>query len=260
MGARARTPPRYHAPMDHATPRVRVGHPGYELFILGLSLLSLANLAVLVLPIDREIKEVVFYIDALLCVIFLLDFCWRLLAAPDRRAYLRWGWTDFLGSLPIPGFRLFRLYRVGVSIRFIRAAGGRPLIRQLVRQRAESVVAAVALVTIIVLEIAASAVLLTEPGTPGANIENGGDALWWAWVSVTSVGYGDKYPVTPWGRFVGSVLIGVGLALITTITGFLASKLLPRPDADTHEGAGAPPLVLASPPPTDPPSEPGAGS
>ena len=245
--------------MDHMTAPFRVGHPGYELFILGLSLLSLANLALLVLPVEPEIKQVVFILDSLLCVIFMLDFLWRLISAPDRRAYLRWGWTDFLGSLPIPGLRLFRLVRVGISIRFLRAAGGRPLVRQLVRQRAESLVVAVALVTIIVLEVAASAVLLTEPGTPGANIENGGDALWWAWVSVTSVGYGDKYPVTPWGRFVGSVLIGVGIALITTITGFLASKLLPR--AESAEGEPHdPPLILGSPPPTDPSGEPGAGS
>ena len=132
----------------------------------------------------------------------------------------------------------------------------RQLLRDSGRQRRRS---RSFLVTIIVLEIAASAVLLTEPGTPGANIENGGDALWWAWVSVTSVGYGDKYPVTPWGRFVGSVLIGVGIALITTITGFLASKLLPRPESAEGEPHD-PPLILASPPPTDPSGEPGAGS
>ena len=178
-----------------------------------------------------------FYIDALLCVIFMLDFCWRLIAAPGPARLSALGLDGLPREPADPRFPpVPPRIRVGISIRFIRAAGGRPLVRQLVRQRAESVVAAVALVTIIVLEIAASAVLLTEPGTPGANIENGGDALWWAWVSVTSVGYGDKYPVTPWGRFVGSVLIGVGIALITTITGFLASKLLPASGVDADGG------------------------
>lgn len=245
---------RYHAAMDQENLQVRISHPGYELFILGISLLSLFNLLLLVLPIDVEIKQVVFHIDALLCVFFLGDFAWRLASSPHRLRYLRWGWLDFLGSLPIPGFRLFRLFRVGVTTRFLQRAGGRPLVRQLVRQRAESVIVAVSLVTIIVLEVAASAVLLTEPGAPGANIENGGDALWWAWVSVTSVGYGDKYPVTPWGRFVGSVLIGVGIALITTITGFLATKLLPRPGDVVPQ---APPAEAAPRPGAS--GEPGAG-
>jgi Ion transport protein len=241
--------------MDQDNVRFRVSHPGYELFILGLSVMSLVNLALLVLPIDHEIKQVILVIDTLLCVIFLLDFAWRLVSAPHRAEYLRYGWLDFLGSLPIPGFRLFRLFRVSVTTRFLQRAGGRPLVRQLIRQRAESVVVAVSLVTIIVLEIAASAVLLTEPGAPNGNIENGGDALWWAWVSVTSVGYGDKYPVTPWGRFVGSVLIGVGIALITTITGFLASKLLPRPEADGKAPPNA--LLEATEPGADPSDPPG---
>ena len=84
---------------------------------------------------------------------------------------------------------------------------------------------------IVVLELASALVLVAERGDPDANIKTGGESLWWAWVSVTTVGYGDYYPVTAWGRIIGSVLLGVGIGLVTTITGFLATKLLPRGDA-----------------------------
>jgi len=223
--------------MDEATIHVRVSHPGYELFILGLTLLSLANLVMLALPLAPQVNTVIFIIDGLLCIFFMGDFAWRLYSAPSKKAYLRFGWLDFLGSLPFPLFRLFRLYRASVTTRFIRAAGGRKIVRALVRQRGESVVVFVGFVTIIVLEIASAAVLVAESANPDANIKNGGDALWWAWISVTSVGYGDKYPITTWGRIIGSVLVGVGIALITTITGFIASKLLPRSAAEPVEPA-----------------------
>jgi voltage-gated potassium channel len=70
--------------------------------------------------------------------------------------------------------------------------------------------------------------LIAERCDPAANIKTGGDALWWALVSVTTVGYGDRYPVTVGGRFVGAVTLIVGIGLFSTITGFLATKLANR--------------------------------
>jgi voltage-gated potassium channel len=214
--------------VNHGLIRERMAHPGYELFILGLSVLSLANLVVMLVALDAEVDAVVRIVDGLLCIVFLIDFGWRLTTAPDRRAYMRWGWADFLGSLPAPGLRLFRLVRIGFSVQIIRAAGGRKVIRQLVRERAETAIFFVFFVAITVLELASILVLIAEREAPGHNIKTGGEALWWAWVSVTSVGYGDFYPVSPWGRIFGSVLLGVGIGLVTTVTGFLATKLLPQ--------------------------------
>ena len=175
--------------------------------------------------------QVVTIIDGLLCIIFLMDFGYRLATAPSRREYMRWGWADFLGSLPYAPLRLFRLVHVAGAMRVLRAAGGRRVVRQLLRERAETAIFLVFLVAIVVLELASALVLVAERGDPDANITTGGDSLWWAWVSVTTVGYGDYYPVTPWGRIIGSVLLGVGIGLVTTITGFLATKLLPRGEA-----------------------------
>ena len=209
----------------------RVAHPGYELFIVGITFLSLGNLVLMVLAPDAQVDQVIAIIDGLLCIIFLVDFGYRLATAPSRRAYLRWGWADFIGSLPVPGLRLFRLVHVARVARVVQGAGGRGIIRQMLHERAETAIFLVFLISIVVLELSAGLVLVAERGAPNANIKTGGDSLWWAWVSVTTVGYGDYYPVTAWGRIIGAVLLGVGIGLVTTITGFLATKLLPRGDS-----------------------------
>ncbi len=243
--------------MDDRTIRARLIHPGYELFIVGITFLSLANLVVYVLAPDPEVDQVVAIIDGLLCIIFMIDFGWRLASAPDRRVYLRWGWADFVGSLPVPWLRPFRLVHVGRVSRVIAAAGGRPIVRQMLRERAETAIFIVFFVAIVVLELSSALVLVAERDAPGHNIDTGGESLWWAWVSVTTVGYGDFYPVSTWGRIIGSVLLGVGIGLVTTITGFLATKLVPRYDqppqaedglaaaAENRGGVGRPPADAA---------------
>jgi voltage-gated potassium channel len=87
--------------------------------------------------------------------------------------------------------------------------------------------AAVSLFLLAVLLIVFSAigVMIYEVG-PGTNIRNGNDALWWAVTTITSVGYGDKYPVTTPGRIIGTVLMLGGIALAGCFTACVASVLL----------------------------------
>jgi voltage-gated potassium channel len=69
----------------------------------------------------------------------------------------------------------------------------------------------------LVLFVAALAVLQAERGHPGGNIESFGDALWWAVTTVTTVGYGDRFPVTTTGRFVAGGLMLAGIALLGVV-------------------------------------------
>jgi voltage-gated potassium channel Kch len=74
------------------------------------------------------------------------------------------------------------------------------------------------------------------------NIKTAGDALWWGYVTATTVGYGDYYPVTTCGRLVGWIMLTVGVALFATFSGYLANKFLsakapeaePAVDGDTR--------------------------
>ena len=85
----------------------------YEIFILLLTLLALANGAVLFIWPDETWSSVLRYMDWFISVLFFADFFWLLREAKDKRGYFirGWGWADLLGSFPIPGFRLFRLIR-----------------------------------------------------------------------------------------------------------------------------------------------------
>src|SRR4051812_3477146 len=94
----------------------------YECFILALSLLSLVNLVLmLTLPLPQS-REIVQNCDIVLSGIFLLDFSVRLISAPSRREYLvrQHGWLDFIGSLPFPGLRLFRVFLIVRVTRVLR--------------------------------------------------------------------------------------------------------------------------------------------
>jgi len=89
-----------------------------------------------------------------------------------------------------------------------------------------------------ILEFIGLLELYFEHDAPGANITTGGDALWWGYVTATTVGYGDQYPVTLGGRIVGVVMLTVGVALFATFSGFLANAFLSSKQAKPSEPSG----------------------
>ena len=103
------------------------------------------------------------------------------------------------------------------------------------KSRAESALLTVIFLAIVVLEFASIFVLVTERNDPNANIKTASDALWWAYVTVTTVGYGDEYPVTNSGRVVGVLLMTIGVGLFGVITGYLANAFLKPKSAEQEE-------------------------
>jgi voltage-gated potassium channel len=209
----------------------------YELFILALSVLSIFNLIVEILPIDPYVQNLVVIFDWALTPIFLGDFCYRLFSAPSKVGYLikGGGWLDFIGSLPFPGLRLARVFRMWRIYRVLRRIGMRNMWQAYRKSRAESALLTVIFLAIVVLEFASIFVLVTERNDPNANIKTASDALWWAYVTVTTVGYGDEYPVTNSGRIVGVLLMTIGVGLFGVITGYLANAFLKPKSAEQDE-------------------------
>ena len=79
---------------------------------------------------------------------------------------------------------------------------------------------------ILVLEFGSIEILYVEQNAPGANITSASDALWYTIVTISTVGYGDQYPVTNEGRVIGSLIIVVGVGIFGTFTGYLANLFL----------------------------------
>lgn len=202
-------------------------HPSYLIFVLTLSLLAVVVLAVQTLfTLDSGTKRILGYADDLVCAVFFLDFCILLFRADNKLKYLyTWGWIDLLSSIPVvDSFRWGRIARITRIFRVLRGVKSAKLLASLiVNRRAQSVTLAVILVSIIVLTFAAIFVLHFESGAPAATIKTAEDAFWWGIVTITTVGYGDKVPVTAEGRIVAAMLMIMGVGLFGTLSGFVAS-------------------------------------
>ena len=201
--------------------------PGYEIFIGLLAVLSLINLAISVLPFSEDTKSIASIVNVPLTAIFLADFTSRLLRSHPRRVYFieQRGWLDLLGSLPA-GFRLFRIFRLVRVGRLLKQYGFRNIVRSFIKERANNALLVVVFMVLVVLEFGSMLVLYFEGDAPGANITTGGDAVWWAWVSITTVGYGDKYPITEGGRLSAFLVLAAGVGLFGVLSGFLANFFL----------------------------------
>lgn len=216
---------------------------GYEIFIGVLSILSIVNLVLMYTVVDDEaLNTVLRVMNILFSAIFLADFAYRLTTAPRRGAYFfrHYGWADLLASLPFAELKVLRLFRVVRVIRLMRDVGPRTIWRTLVKDRAGSALYALLLMGVLVLQFGSLTMLFLEEHAPGANITTASDALWYTIVTISTVGYGDYYPVTNPGRIAGVVIIVVGVGIFGTFTGYLANLFLgPRKDDGGEEAAPA---------------------
>jgi len=211
----------------------------YEIFILVLTLFSLLLIVLQLLPIDDDTRFLVGTYDDVVCVIFLIDFAYNMAVTRPRRDYFvgESGWLDLIGSIPsVPWLQytgLFRLARVARLLRIRRALGGqagRELLRDVIRNRGQYAVFITILYALMVLSLSSIAILQFEAKSPDANIHTGGDALWWAVVTITTVGYGDRYPVTGLGRTTAFFVMLAGVGIIGALASILASYLVTSPE------------------------------
>ena len=183
---------------------------------LPLLLLSFAMIPLLLGPIMWELSDydetLFFTLDVFIWALFAVDLLVKLAVAPNRLAYARRHWLEVLVVL-IPFIRPLRIVRLFVF--GARAFGGA---RRLVN------VDFLLVYAIGMVIIAATIVTSVERGQD--SITSFPDALWWSFVTVTTVGYGDLSPVTPAGRAIAVVLMLVGIGLFGGLTANLASAIV----------------------------------
>lgn len=212
---------------------------GYEVFIALLSILSIIDMFFVWLPgLDQNSKDVIIIFQTFITVIFLIDFIYRLRTAESKSRYFfrNWGWADLLACIPF--LRILRLLRIFRVYRLMSAVGVEAVKDQLLYDRAGSVLYLTIFLGLLIIQTASMVILPVEAKNPDANIQTPSDAIWWSYVTITTVGYGDRYPTTNPGRIVGMLLMTSGVALFGVFTSFLANTFLsnkPKPQALTPE-------------------------
>ncbi len=209
----------------------------YQFVVLVFSLTLLAFLALdLVMPVPLEVSRLIRVIDTAVCLLFFGDFIQQLRGAPSKLRFLKWGWIDLLASVPhVDALRWGRVFRVIRIVRLLRGAHSfRGLIHLLLASKARAGLASIFTLGFILVSFSSIGILFSEINSSG-NIKTAEQALWWSMVTVTTVGYGDLYPVTTAGRVVAAFTMIAGVGLFGAISGVVASFLLGSPKSSEDD-------------------------
>ena len=200
----------------------------YPMALLGIAWLVVA---INVLTTDVNGSASTFLVGTLfvLWAVLLLEYLVRLVITPDRRGYLKRRWVE-PATVVVPPFQSWHL--VGMEKVSLVAREAELRLEVILRHHSLFRVLIAAAGT---LFIGAWLVLLFEENAKGSNIHSYPDALWWAIVTVTTVGYGDKFPVTGGGRTVAVILMLVGIGLIGILTATVASVFIKEHTDSTKE-------------------------
>ena len=194
----------------------------YAYMALGFGFLIIYSLQVL-LPLEAYMFEALDLLAAVIYLIFVVDLVLRVIAAGKELltlagwiVFLKENWLMLLATL-LPAFRSLRVLRVILVLR-----GLTPFLKT----RSSKVGMVVGVSLPLVIYTSALSVFEAERYADGANITSFGEAIWWALASVTTVGYGDRFPVTDDGRFVATFLMIIGIGLFSSLTALLAAWVM----------------------------------
>ncbi len=217
----------------HDELKVRLNGWDWVVFVVALGALLLVLLETF-LVLSAPTLAVFRWIDNAACGIFFIDVLVRWRRMGWSAEFWRWGWVDLLAAIPFDAaFRTLQIIRVYRILRVLRIlyklqelTTGTTLNERLL---------ALPGVAVVMIVFSTALMVEAERHAPGATIKSGGDALWWALTTVTTVGYGDTYPVTTEGRIIAAGLMLVGIALFGSISAIVTSKLILPKETKDHE-------------------------
>jgi len=202
----------------------------FNILILVLSLYVLLSLLIsTVFQLSGELTILLNYIDNVICIIFLIDFSIRFKNSENKLEFMKWGWVDLVASIPSLDFlRAGRLLRLIRLLRVFRALKSTKLIYEHInRNKKQSALTSVALISFLMVVFSSIAILQFEKDI-NSNIKTAEDAIWWSYVTITTVGYGDKFPITTEGRIIGAILMTTGVGIFGTFTALVSSWFIDK--------------------------------
>jgi len=164
-----------------------------------------------------------------LWVVMLAEYLVRLVITPDTPGYLRRRWVE-PATVLVPVLQAWHV--VGIEKMSLLLHEGELRVESILKHHS---LFRVLIAVVVTLLLGAWLVLLFEDKAKGSNIHDYPDALWWAIVTVTTVGYGDRFPVTEGGRVVAVILMLVGIGLIGVLTATVASVFIKEHTDDNKE-------------------------
>ena len=193
---------------------------------LPLAILALLYLGLYSVEVLGHLPPILFLdfvvVSDIIWGIFVIDFVARFILSHEKVRFLKTNAIELV-SLILPFFRAFRMFRVVIALGFLSRVG---------RTLSARINIYVGVILPLLIYVCALGVYDAEHKASGANITNFGDAIWWAFVTIGTIGYGDYYPVTFEGRAIAVLLMIAGLAFVSVITVSVATMFLNRLEYD----------------------------
>lgn len=207
----------------------------FDIFVLALVLLSVVSLSIETLPgLSDRARSVLEVSEAVVTVFFTVEYLLRISAAQKKLKYVFsfYGLIDLLAIIPfwlslgmdlrgIRVFRLFRIFRILKLHRYTKAIDRFGKALAIAKEEAVLFL----LVTGILLFISAVGIYYFENEAQPDSFQSIPHCLWWAVTTLTTVGYGDMYPITLGGRLFAFLVLMLGLGIIAVPAGLVASAL-----------------------------------
>ncbi len=235
----------------HATP----GDPRFEkisqvLIVASLLVMSIATMT----SIPNGVRNVLITIDALIGAGFAIEYALRIYFAADRRKYIFsfWGIIDFIAVIPAlfiggtqwKALRIIRLLRLFRLMKLYRSSAALHRLGEAFKeQKYEFIV--FGMLSVLMFYVAAVGIYTFEHEAQPEAFPSIPASFWWALTTLTTVGYGDIYPITTGGRLFTGVILLIGLGLVAVPTGLIAAALqndspteqaTSNQDAETEQG------------------------
>lgn len=192
---------------------------------LAISYLVAFSIPAYVAPISSSAQYSLDLFQWVIWVVFALDTATAYIRSDHKRTFAK-KHTVEIASLFLPAIRPLRLLRL-VSFSGL-------IIQKIAVGKQFAITMKVALFSVLTAYIAAVQITLLERESESANIRNIGDGLWWAMSTVTTVGYGDRYPTTSTGRVVALFLMLIGISLMGVITASVAAVFVKLSQSDSE--------------------------
>lgn len=218
----------------------------FDLAIQFLIILSLVCFSIETLPnISEELRGILRVIETITVIIFTVEYLLRILVS-DRKlkfVFSFYGVVDLVAILPfylstgldLRAIRAFRVFRLLRSFKLLRYSKAMDRFQAAIKLAKEELILYMSM-TLILLYLSAAGIYFFENKAQPEAFSSIFSSLWWAVTTMTTVGYGDVYPITVGGRVFTFFVLMIGLGIVAVPTGLIASALLKVRESEDETG------------------------